>query len=93
MALMTMNGVNSVPKSGKVRCARDAEKRRRIKELEAEIERMEGEMSVLQEEMASPEVCADYQLMNEKCAECERLKNLSAEYSDEWIMLCEELDI
>lgn len=73
--------------------SRDAEKRRRIKELEAEIERMEGEMSALQEEMASPEVCADYQLMNEKCAEFERLKNLSAEYSDEWIMLCEELDI
>ncbi|MBP0965525.1 MAG: ATP-binding cassette domain-containing protein [Oscillospiraceae bacterium] len=73
--------------------ARDAEKRRRIKELEAEIERMEGEMSALQEEMASPEVCADYQLMNEKCAEFERLKNLSAEYSDEWIMLCEELDL
>lgn len=73
--------------------SRDAEKRRRIKELEAEIERMEGEMSALQEEMASPEVCADYQLMNEKCAEFERLKNLSAEYSDEWIMLCEELDL
>ena len=73
--------------------ARDAEKRRRIKELEAEIERMEGEMAALQEEMASPEVCADYQLMNEKCAEFERLKNLSAEYSDEWIMLCEELDL
>lgn len=73
--------------------ARDAEKRRRIKELESEIERMEGEMSALQEEMASPEVCADYQLMNEKCAEFERLKNLSAEYSDEWIMLCEELDL
>ncbi len=73
--------------------SRDAEKRRRIKELEAEIERMEGEMAVLQEEMASPEVCADYQLMNEKCAEFERLKNLSAEYSDEWIMLCEELDL
>ncbi len=73
--------------------AKDAEKRRRIKELEAEIERMEGEMSALQEEMASPEVCADYQLMNEKCAEFERLKNLSAEYSDEWIMLCEELDL
>lgn len=73
--------------------AKDAEKRRRIKELEAEIERMEGEMSALQEEMASPEVCADYQLMNEKCAEFERLKNISAEYSDEWIMLCEELDL
>ncbi len=73
--------------------AKDAEKRKRIKELEAEINRMEGEMAVLQEEMSSDEVCTDYQLMNEKCAEFERLKNLSAEYSDEWLALCEEFDI
>ena len=50
-------------------------------------------MAVLQEEMSSDEVCTDYQLMNEKCAEFERLKNLSAEYSDEWLALCEEFDI
>ncbi len=72
--------------------AKDAKKRQRIKELEAEIERLESEMASLQEEMSSPEVCTDYQLMHEKCAEFERMKQLSADYSDEWLMLSEELE-
>ena len=47
-------------------------------------------MNAVQEEMVSPEVTADYQLMNQKCAEFEELKRLSSEYSDEWLMLSEE---
>lgn len=72
--------------------AADAKKRNRIRELEKEIEKLEIEMQQLQEEMASPEVCADYQLMQEKCALFEAAKNKSAEYSDEWLMLSEELE-
>lgn len=72
--------------------AADAKKRNRIRELEKEIERLELEMQRVQEEMASQEVCTDYQLMQEKCAEFEQMKNLSAEYSDEWLMLSEELE-
>ncbi len=70
----------------------DAKKRNRIRELEKEIEKLEAEMQALQEEMASPEVCQDYQLMQEKCAEFEQKKLLSAEYSDEWLVLSEEME-
>lgn len=70
----------------------DAKKRNRIRELEKEIEKLEAEMQALQEEMASPEVCQDYQLMQEKCVEFEQKKLLSAEYSDEWLMLSEEME-
>lgn len=70
----------------------DAKKRNRIRELEKEIEKLEAEMQALQEEMASPEVCQNYQLMQEKCAEFEQKKLLSAEYSDEWLMLSEEME-
>lgn len=70
--------------------AKDAKRRQRIKELESEIDRLEAEMAALQEEMSSPEVCTDYQLMHQKCEEFEQLKSLSAEYSDEWLMLSEE---
>ena len=70
----------------------DAKNRNRIRELEKEIEKLEAEMQALQEEMASPEVCQDYQLMQEKCAEFEQKKLLSAEYSDEWLVLSEEME-
>lgn len=70
----------------------DAKKRNRIRELEKEIEKLEAEMQALQEEMASPEVCQDYQLMQEKCAEFEQKKLLSAGYSDEWLVLSEEME-
>ena len=72
--------------------AADAKKRNRIRELEKEIEKLEIEMSQLQEEMASPEACADYQIMQEKCSLFEEKKKLSADYSDEWLMLSEELE-
>lgn len=70
----------------------DAKKRNRIRELEKEIERLEAEMQILQEEMASPEVCQNYQLMQEKCTEFEHKKQLSSDYSDEWLMLSEEME-
>ncbi len=72
--------------------AKAANDRRRIKEIEAEIQRLDAETEKLSKELSSPEVCADYQLMNEKCAEYERLKKLSSDLSDEWLMLSEEQD-
>ena len=71
--------------------AADAKKRNRIKELEGEIERLETEMSVIQEELAAPEVCSDYELMHEKCAKLEEIKQLCSEYEDEWVILSDEL--
>ncbi|MDE7288578.1 MAG: ATP-binding cassette domain-containing protein, partial [Oscillospiraceae bacterium] len=71
--------------------AADAKKRNRVKELEKEIERIESEMEVIQQELADPEVCADYQLMQEKCAALEDMKRLCSEYEEEWLALSEEL--
>lgn len=71
--------------------AADAKKRNRIKELEGEIERLETEMAVIQEELADPEVCSDYELMQEKCAKLEEMKQLCSDYEDEWMILSEEL--
>lgn len=72
--------------------AADAKKRNRIKEIEKEIEKLETDMQKLQEEMASPEVCADYQLMQKKCSEFEELKNKSSDLSDEWLILSEDFE-
>lgn len=71
--------------------AADAKKRNRVKELENEIARLEDEMAVIQQELADPEVCTDYQLMQEKCSALEDMKKLCSEYEDEWVMLSEEL--
>lgn len=71
--------------------AADAKKRNRIKELEGEIERLETEMAVIQEELADPEVCSDYELMQKKCAKLEEMKQLCSDYEDEWMILSEEL--
>lgn len=71
--------------------AADAKKRNRVKELENEIARIEDEMSVIQQELADPEVCADYQLMQEKCGVLEDMKQLCSEYEEEWLALSEEL--
>lgn len=71
--------------------AADAKKRNRVKELETEIARLEDEMSVIQQELTDPDVCADYQLMQEKCAALEDLKRLCSEYEEEWLALSEEL--
>ena len=72
--------------------AADAKKRNRVKELEKEIERLENEMAEIQEQLADPEVCADYQLMQEKCAALEDMKKLCSDYEDEWVLLSEELE-
>lgn len=71
--------------------AADAKKRNRVKELEKEIERLETEMEVIQQELADPDVCADYQLMQEKCGTLEDMKKLCSDYEEEWLSLSEEL--
>lgn len=71
--------------------AADAKRRSRIKELEGEIARLEGEMADVQQELSDPAVCADYQLMQEKCAALEEMKRLCSDYEEEWLTLSEEL--
>ncbi len=71
--------------------AADAKKRNRIKELENDIAQFEREMEIIQQELADPNVCSDYQLMQEKCAALEDMKKLCSDCEEEWLTLSEEL--
>ncbi len=69
----------------------DAKKRLRIKELENLIASLEEESKLLEEEMLKPEICGDYILMQEKCNTFEAVKSQISEFTDEWIILSDEL--
>ena len=52
----------------------DAARRNRIKELEKQIESLEMKISELEEQLSLPEICSDYQKMQQVCAEMEQAK-------------------
>ena len=64
--------------------AEDAKRKQLAKQTEKDISDTEAEIAALQEEIARPEVAADYKLLGEKCALLdalnERLERLYAEY-------------
>ena len=64
--------------------AADAQKRTRIKKVEAEISALEAEEALLGEEISSPKVAANFALLTQKCARLEEIKTaletLYAEY-------------
>lgn len=62
----------------------DAQRKNRIRELEALIENTEQHIAELEEEMASEEVFSDYKLMAEKCRETDLLRQNLESYYDEW---------
>ena len=66
----------------------DAQRKKRIKELEESIHQAEIEAAQLQDEMTLPEIYGDYQVMNEKCKEAENLKSFISDLTDEWMILC-----
>ena len=55
----------------------DAARRNRMKELEQEIEQLEMQIAELGEKLTLPEICTDYQKMQEVCRELETAKNQS----------------
>jgi len=65
----------------------EAKRRTRIKELETEIAEAESLISELQEAMNDPEICADYQLFDEKHKFFEETKRRLSEITDEWLTL------
>lgn len=67
--------------------AADARRKKRIKELEAEIELLENEISKLEEEVSTPEIAADYELCSGKCNELEEKKHILDERLEEWAEL------
>lgn len=75
---------------GREQRAADAKRKLRLRELEEGIDKLQAQISVLEEEMTQPEVCADYTLMHEKCMELDELKTRVAQDTEEWLALCEE---
>ena len=64
--------------------AEDAKRKQLAKQAEKDISDTETEIAALQEEIARPEVAADYKLLGEKCARLDalnaRLEKLYEEY-------------
>ena len=65
----------------------ETQRKNRIKELEKLIEESENRIAELEEEMTKEEVFTDYKLMNEKCEETDRLRQLLEGFYEEWSML------
>jgi ATP-binding cassette subfamily F protein 3 len=64
--------------------AADAKRRTRIKKIEEEISLLEEENERLNEELALPEVTANFTLLTEKCNRLEEIKNLLDELYAEY---------
>lgn len=67
----------------------EAQRRNRIKQLEIEMEEIQQTIDLLNEEITKEEVYTDFAVMNEKCTEIDRLKNLANDKFDEWAELSE----
>lgn len=67
----------------------EAERRKQIKTLEAEIDTLQNQLDQLNIEITTPEVFSDYEIMNQKCSEIDKIKNLIDQKFD----LLVELDI
>lgn len=67
----------------------EAERRKQIKALESEIDNLQSQLDSLNLEITQPEIFSDYETMNKKCSEIDRIRNLIDEKFD----LLVELDI
>ena len=67
--------------------AESAKRRQRISELEKEIEQLEVKIFNLENEIAEPEVAANFEIMSEKCKELEQARAELDEKMDEWASL------
>ena len=67
----------------------EAERRKKIKSLETEIDTLQNQLDLLNEEITKPEIFSDYETMNQKCSEIDRIKTLIDEKFDTLV----ELDI
>lgn len=67
----------------------DAARKQEMSRLEREIDELQAKIDALSEEITHEEVYSDYELMNEKCAEIDRLKTQIDENFDKLIELDE----
>ncbi|MCL2018986.1 MAG: ABC-F family ATP-binding cassette domain-containing protein [Oscillospiraceae bacterium] len=72
--------------------AYETKKRVRIKELEDEIKLAEIAVAALQDDLSNEEICADYQLLNEKIEAYETQKRVLSELTDEWLTLADNAE-
>lgn len=71
--------------------AEAAKRRNRVRELEKLIEDAEQTISVLEGEISSPEIAADYEKMTAKCTQLEECKTNLDQMMEEWAELSENL--
>ena len=68
----------------------DAQRRAKIRELEKEIEALEGQIAEIEGHLLHPEIFEnDYQKMQEECALLEELKQKLSDSTDLWVELSE----
>lgn len=65
---------------------------KRIALLEKMIADGESEIEALSAQMAEPDIAADYQKVDEICQKIEAIKSQNEEYSEEWLLLCDEIN-
>ncbi|MBR1592327.1 MAG: ABC-F family ATP-binding cassette domain-containing protein [Ruminococcus sp.] len=68
----------------------DAARKNEMRRIENEIDNLQKQIDTLTEEISREEVYSDYELMNSKCAEIDRLKNLMDEDFEKLIELDEQ---
>ena len=67
--------------------AEEAKRRSRMKELEDLIDKNEQKLAALQEELTHEDVCADFELMNQKCNEIQLIRTEIDQMMEEMIEL------
>lgn len=80
---------NSTYSRGKQQRSENARRRNRLHELEKLMEEAEQEISTLQNDIGDPQIASDYELLSEKCARLEEIKDLNEQYMEEWLTLSE----
>lgn len=88
-AQTAMREKSAVAYKSKQQRSAEAERRKKIKSLETEIDTLQNQLDLLNEEITKPEIFSDYETMNHKCSEIDRIKTLIDEKFDMLV----ELDI
>ena len=88
-AQTAMREKSAVAYKSKQQRSAEAERRKKIKSLETEIDTLQNQLDLLNEEITKPEYFSDYETMNQKCSEIDRIKTLIDEKFDTLV----ELDI
>lgn len=88
-AQTAMREKSAVAYKSKQQRSAEAERRKKIKSLETEIDTLQNQLDLLNEEITKPEIFSDYETMNQKCSEIDRIKTLIDEKFDMLV----ELDI